>query len=128
MTEENDGTFLFALVIVAVLALISSSVRSEEVARSQMLCMTEGDDCGARIIRLPDGLEGQVLKFEACKEGECDREHREHWVTQHLVPPPGEVCHNTDVNEALSWIEQNRPGWLLAGWGCGLEHAGRSPL
>jgi hypothetical protein len=80
--------------------------------------MAQGDDCKVRIIRLPDGQPGQVLKFEFCKEGDCDRTHREHWRTHYLVPPPGEVCHNTNVTEALHWLEQNSKGWLLAGWGC----------
>lgn len=80
--------------------------------------MQPGDNCRERIIRIPDGQPGQVLKFEYCREGDCDRAHREHWITHYLVPPPGEVCHNTDVTEALRWLEQNRKGWLLAGWGC----------
>ena len=81
-------------------------------------CMNEKDDCRQRIIRLPDGMPGQVLKFEYCREGDCDRAHRERWITHFLVPPPGEVCRNTDIGEALRWLEQNRRGWLLAGWGC----------
>lgn len=81
-------------------------------------CMSGNDDCRTRIIRLPDGVPGQVLKFEYCKEGDCDRAHRDHWMTHYLVPPPGAVCRNTDINEALHWLEQNRKGWLLAGWGC----------
>jgi hypothetical protein len=80
--------------------------------------MPSNDDCSTRKIRLPDGQPGQVLKFEYCREGDCDRAHRERWMTYFLVPPPGEVCHNTDINEALHWLEQNRKGWLLAGWGC----------
>lgn len=80
--------------------------------------MQPDDNCRERIIRIPDGQPGQVLKFEYCREGDCDRAHREHWITHYLVPPPGEVCHNTDITEALNWLEQNRKGWLLAGWGC----------
>ncbi len=123
MTDENDGAFLIALTIALfILVLVgfatSSPVRSEETPLSPFICMGPGDDCTTRLIRLPDGLEGQVLKFEFCKEGDCDRAQRERWGTHYLVPPPGEVCHNTDVTEALHWLEQNRPGWLLAGWGC----------
>jgi hypothetical protein len=79
------------------------------------MCLAEGDDCKTRIIRLPDGQAGQVLKFEFCQEGDCDRAHREHWRTHYLVPPPGEVCRNANVTEALNWIDQNSNGWLLAG-------------
>jgi hypothetical protein len=101
-----------------VLGAASSPAASVDVSTSQALCMDQDKNCRMRIIRLPDGLEGQVLKFEFCKEPECDRSNRSHWSTHYLVPPPGEVCRNSNVGEALHWIEQNRPGWLLAGWGC----------
>jgi hypothetical protein len=102
----------------AFVALAPGSVRSGDAANVLVECLGPGDDCRTRIIRLPDGQPGQVLKFEYCREGDCDRAHREHWMTHFLVPPPGEVCRNTDINEALQWLEQNRKGWLLAGWGC----------
>ena len=107
-----------SLMALALLALVPSAIRAGDGPNVDVRCMAEGDDCRTRIIRLPDGLPGQVLKFEYCHEGDCDRAHREHWVTHYLVPPPGELCHNTDINEALRWLEENRPGWLLAGWGC----------
>jgi hypothetical protein len=106
------------LIALALIALAPGPVRSEDAANTLVQCMGPGDDCRTRIIRLPDGKPGQVLKFEYCREGDCDRAHREHWMTHFLVPPPGEVCRNTDINEALQWLEQNRKGWLLAGWGC----------
>ena len=111
---------LISLASLALLAVFPSKVASEVALPpgAEIHCLAQGDDCRTRIIRLPDGQEGQVLKFEFCQEGDCDRAHREHWSTQYLVPPPGEVCRNTDINEALHWLEQNRPGWLLAGWGC----------
>jgi hypothetical protein len=99
-------------------AVRSGSSQTAAIAKVDVQCMGASDDCRTRIIRLPDGQPGQVLKFEYCREGDCDRSHREHWVTHYLVPPPGEVCRNTDITEALHWMEQNRPGWLLAGWGC----------
>jgi hypothetical protein len=118
MTDYSRAR-LSALAILAPLVLvISSAVWSEEPAGTQIMCLAKGDDCKMRIIRLPDGQPGQVLKFEFCKEGDCDRSHREHWRTHYLVPPPGEVCRNTDVTEALNWLEQSSKGWLLAGWGC----------
>lgn len=100
-----------------------STAASDDVLRNlppntTVTCLDQNDDCKVRIIRLPDGLPGQVLKFEFCHEGDCDRAHREHWQTHYLVPPPGEVCRNANINEALHWIEQNAKGWLLAGWGC----------
>jgi len=98
--------------------LLAPAVQSAEPPNVIVQCMSSADDCRTRIVRLPDGLPGQVLKFEYCREGDCDRTHRERWITHYLVPPPGEVCHNTDINEALHWLEQNRKGWLLAGWGC----------
>jgi hypothetical protein len=108
-----------ALAIVAPLVLlVASAARSDETPSVNVLCMAKGDDCKVRIIRLPDGQPGQILKFEFCREGDCDRAHREHWRTHYLVPPPGEVCRSTDVTEALNWLEQNSKGWLLAGWGC----------
>jgi hypothetical protein len=106
------------LVALALLAFALLPVHSEGAGSVLVQCMAAGDDCRTRIIRLPDGQPGQVLKFEYCHEGDCDRAHREHWITHYLVPPPGEVCRNTDINEALQWLEQNRKGWLLAGWGC----------
>jgi hypothetical protein len=119
MTDKSDATFLLALLILTVFGLVASSVaHSEDAAPGRFICSDQNDDCGTRIIRLPDGAAGQVLKFEICKEGDCDREHMEHWSTHYLVPPPGEVCRNSDVSEALNWIEQHRRGWLLAGWGC----------
>lgn len=102
---------LFALLLI----LAPAPVRSGNIV---VQCMSANDDCRTRIVRMPDGMPGQVLKFEYCREGDCDRAHRDHWVTHFLVPPPGEVCRNTDINEALHWLEQNRKGWLLAGWGC----------
>jgi hypothetical protein len=98
--------------------ILPSAVRSDERPHVVIQCMAANDDCRTRVITLPDGMPGQVLKFEYCREGDCDRAHREHWVTHYLVPPPGEFCHNTDINEALHWLEDNRKGWLLAGWGC----------
>ncbi|KAB2939238.1 MAG: hypothetical protein K8F92_07765 [Hyphomicrobium sp.] len=106
------------LLALALIALAPAAVHSGDSANVVVQCMGAGDDCRQRIIRIPDGMPGQVLKFEYCREGDCDRAHREHWITHYLVPPPGEVCHNTDINEALKWLEQNRKGWLLAGWGC----------
>ena len=102
----------------ALLAVANVPTAYSEEPRVLVECMSAGDNCRQRMIRLPDGLPGQVLKFEYCREGDCDRSHREHWITHYLVPPPGEVCRNTDVSEALRWLEQNRKGWLLAGWGC----------
>jgi len=106
------------LIALALLAFALLPVHSEGAGSVVVQCMAAGDDCRTRIVRLPDGQPGQVLKFEYCREGDCDRAHREHWITHYLVPPPGEVCRNTDINEALQWLEQNRKGWLLAGWGC----------
>ncbi len=106
------------LIALALMALALLPVHSEDAGNVVVQCMAAGDDCRTRIVRLPDGQPGQVLKFEYCHEGDCDRAHREHWITHYLVPPPGEVCRNTDINEALQWLEQNRKGWLLAGWGC----------
>lgn len=82
------------------------------------MCRVQSDACKTRIIRLPDGLPGQVLKFEFCKQGDCDRANRHRWRVHYLAPPPGKVCRNTDVGEALNWLAENRKGWLLAGWGC----------
>lgn len=110
---------LRAAPLLALLILLApAAVRSDEQPNVIVQCMAATNDCRTRIIRLPDGMPGQVLKFEYCREGDCDRAHREHWMTHFLVPPPGELCHNTDINEALHWLEQNRKGWLLAGWGC----------
>jgi hypothetical protein len=112
------------LLRLASLAALGSAVFAPHAVQSGdqnnviVQCMSSEDDCRTRIVRLPDGLPGQVLKFEYCREGDCDRAHRERWMTHFLVPPPGEVCRNTDINEALNWLEQNRKGWLLAGWGC----------
>ena len=106
------------LIALAVISLAPAPVRSGDTGNVHVQCMAAGDDCRTRIVRLPDGQPGQVLKFEYCHEGDCDRAHREHWITHYLVPPPGEVCRNTDINEALQWLEQNRKGWVLAGWGC----------
>lgn len=112
------------LLRLASLAALGSAVLAPQAAQSGnrnnviVQCMSSEDDCRTRIIRLPDGQPGQVLKFEYCREGDCDRAHRERWMTHFLVPPPGEVCRSTDINEALHWLEQNRKGWLLAGWGC----------
>lgn len=118
-SSENSLTRAAALLLSALaLATFSAPVRSGEEPHVLVQCMQPGDNCRERIIRIPDGQPGQVLKFEYCREGDCDRAHREHWITHYLVPPPGEVCHNTDVTEALRWLEQNRKGWLLAGWGC----------
>jgi hypothetical protein len=115
----NNSRRLSALALLIPIVLVASpAVRSEEPAGTHVMCLAKGDDCKTRIIRLPDGQPGQVLKFEFCKEGDCDRAHREHWRTHYLVPPPGEVCRNTNVTEALNWLEQNGRGWLLAGWGC----------
>lgn len=112
------------LLRLASLAALGSAVFAPQAVQSGdqnnviVQCMSSEDDCRTRIVRLPDGQPGQVLKFEYCREGDCDRAHRERWMTHFLVPPPGEVCRNTDINEALNWLEQNRKGWLLAGWGC----------
>jgi hypothetical protein len=102
----------------AILAFVAVAPHAVQSGEAIVQCMSNGDDCRNRLVRLPDGMPGQVLKFEFCREGDCDRTHREHWMTHFLVPPPGEVCRNTDVGEALRWLEQNRRGWLLAGWGC----------
>jgi hypothetical protein len=104
--------------VLSLIALASFPVLSGDDAGVIVQCMSEKDDCRQRVIRLPDGMPGQVLKFEYCREGDCDRAHRERWITHYLVPPPGEVCRNSDIGEALRWLEQNRKGWLLAGWGC----------
>ncbi len=106
------------LIALSLIAFAPGPVHSGDADGVLVQCVAPGDDCRTRIIRLPDGQPGQVLKFEYCREGDCDRAHREHWITHFLVPPPGEVCRNTDINEALQWLEQNRKGWLLAGWGC----------
>jgi hypothetical protein len=116
MARTRIRSFL-PLVALGLLAFASAPVLSED-EHVIVQCMNEKDDCRQRIIRLPDGMPGQVLKFEYCREGDCDRAHRERWITHFLVPPPGEVCRNTDIGEALRWLEQNRKGWLLAGWGC----------
>ena len=116
MARTRIRSFL-PLVALGLLAFASAPVLSED-EHVIVQCMNEKDDCRQRIIRLPDGMPGQVLKFEYCREGDCDRGHRERWITHFLVPPPGEVCRNTDIGEALRWLEQNRKGWLLAGWGC----------
>ena len=118
MTELTRAKYAALAILVPLVLLVASAARSGETPSANVLCMAKGDDCKVRIIRLPDGQPGQVLKFEFCREGDCDRAHREHWRTHYLVPPPGEVCRNTDVTEALSWLEQSGKGWLLAGWGC----------
>jgi len=105
-------------VVCALLAIAAPLGAAGDESHVLVECMSAGDNCRQRMIRLPDGLPGQVLKFEYCHEGDCDRSHRERWITHYLVPPPGEVCRNTDIAEALRWLEQNRKGWLLAGWGC----------
>lgn len=106
-----------AFLILTLLAMTPAPVHADD-AHVIVQCAAPGDDCRKRIIRIPDGQPGQVLKFEYCRAGDCDRTHREHWITHYLVPPPGEVCRNTNVTEALKWLEENRKGWLLAGWGC----------
>ena len=116
MARTRIRSFL-PLIALGLLAFVSAPVLSED-EHIVVQCMNEKDDCRQRIIRLPDGMPGQVLKFEYCRAGDCDRAHRERWITHFLVPPPGEVCRNTDIGEALRWLEQNRKGWLLAGWGC----------
>jgi hypothetical protein len=118
MIDTSSARSIALAALLPIALLTSSALRSEETAPAQVLCRAQGDDCRVRIIRVPDGLPEQVLKFEFCKEGDCDRQHREHWRTHYLAPPPGELCHNTDVTEALHWLEQNSKGWLLAGWGC----------
>lgn len=118
MIQTPSSIELLAGVAAIIVGSASSPAVSVDVSASQALCMDQNDSCRTRVIRLPDGLEGQVLKFEFCKEGDCDRANRARWSTHYLVPPPGEVCRNSNVTEALNWIEQNRPGWLLAGWGC----------
>lgn len=109
-----SGLTLAALLPLAPVASLAADAGAPDV----IVCGPEGGTCSERIIRIPDGLPGQVLKFEYCQEGDCDRSHREHWRTYYLVPPAGEVCRNTDITEAMRWIEQNAKGWLLAGWGC----------
>ena len=116
MARTRIRSFL-PFIALGLLAFVSAPVLSED-EHVVVQCMNEKDDCRQRIIRLPDGMPGQVLKFEYCREGDCDRAHRERWITHFLVPPPGEVCRNTDIGEALRGLEQNRKGWLLAGWGC----------
>lgn len=102
-----------------ILPLLPSSILAADTAKPGVIvCGSAGEKCSQRIIRIPDGQPGQVLKFEYCQEGDCDRSHREHWRTYYLVPPAGEVCRTSDINEAMRWIEQNAQGWLLAGWGC----------
>lgn len=119
MSEKTDATFFLALIIVMLVGfVVSSAAHSEDAAAPRVICSDQSEDCATRIIRLPDGVEDQVLKFEICKEGDCDRAHMEHWSTHYIVPPAGEVCHNSDVSEAVDWIAQHRRGWLLAGWGC----------
>ena len=85
----------------------ASRLAASDVAKSQ-----------PRIVRVPDGAPGRVLKFEFCQPGTCDRKERKRWSTHYLEPPPGEVCRLSDVGEALRWLGENRPGWRLAGWGC----------
>lgn len=105
MATSTNGAHTLALVAALALGLsLATAARS--------------DDTPSVVTRLPDGLPGRILKFEFCRQGTCDRAQREHWSTHYLVPPPGEVCRLSDVGEALKWIDQNRPGWLLAGWGC----------
>jgi hypothetical protein len=118
MTDLSSAKRAALAILVPLVLLVASAARSDEPPTADVRCMAQGDDCKVRIIRLPDGLPGQVLKFEFCQEGDCDRAHREHWRTHYLVPPPGEACRNTGVTEALSWLEENSKGWLLAGWGC----------
>lgn len=104
MAASASGAFALALTAALALAFsISATARSDEAHL---------------VFRLSEGTPGRILKFEFCRKGTCDRAQRERWSTHYLVPPPGEVCRLSDVGEALKWIEQNRPGWLLAGWGC----------
>jgi len=109
------------LALAALFPFAASSVEAADTTASEpevFVCGADGAKCSQRIIRIPDGQPGQVLKFEYCQEGDCDRAHREHWRTYYLVPPAGDVCRNANITEALRWIEQNAQGWLLAGWGC----------
>lgn len=62
----------------------------------------------------------QALRIDSCK-GECDRynKHLGEWKTDIVPVPEGEQCtmHNA-IDEAIRWLEVNRPGFLWAGSAC----------
>ncbi|MEN9413223.1 MAG: hypothetical protein RLZZ342_310 [Candidatus Parcubacteria bacterium] len=127
---------ILTAVAVACVSITTASAEEHGAPHQQVPfnCLTAKQGCTI-VIRLPDGRPGMALKFHYCK-GTCDKDYpdnplrpgtclltcdpstRAEWKTHYLTPPDGEVCHNTDINEALHWLEQNRRGWLLAGWGC----------
>ncbi|HRN85507.1 MAG TPA: hypothetical protein PK857_11860 [Hyphomicrobium sp.] len=95
-----------------------ASAQSAQTAEAPQIAASDSAGSQPRVIRVPDGAPGRVLKFEFCEPGTCDRRERKRWSTHYLEPPPGDVCRLSDVGEALRWLGENRPGWRLAGWGC----------
>lgn len=60
------------------------------------------------------------LRIDSCK-GECDRSRKDlgEWHTDLIPIPEGEECSmRAAVDEAIRWLEQNRPGFSWAGSGC----------
>ena len=108
----------------ALLASVPLGLTLEASAQSRLMntapphAVRDDTTSQPRIVRVPDGAPGRILKFEFCEPGKCDRNERQHWTAHYLEPPPGEVCRLSDVGEALKWLTENRPGALLAGWGC----------